>query len=83
MRHGVGTGVVMTHILLNLADILDEACAILEERGQSLSTDIEETIAQRITHCAKSGERDHDRLLAAALEGLVAEEYSLDRLLLN
>jgi len=73
----------MTHILLNLADILDEACAILEGRGLRTGPDVEETIAKRLMQCAKAGERDHDKLLAAGLEGLVPQEFSLERLLLN
>ena len=47
--------------------------------GNLLAPDIEQMIAQRITHCAKNGERDHDKLLAAALQGLVAEEFSLSQ----
>jgi hypothetical protein len=71
----------MTHILFNLADILDQACAILEEeRGQPLATDVEEVIAQRITRCAKAGERDPEKLRAYALEGFLQGGYSMDRL---
>jgi len=74
----------MTHILLNLADILDQACAIVEEeRGQALSPDLEHTIAKRITQCAELGERDREKILTVALLGLVTEEFSLSRALLN
>jgi hypothetical protein len=48
---------MMTHILFNLADVLDQACAILEEeRGQPLAADVEEAIADRITRCARAGD---------------------------
>jgi hypothetical protein len=73
----------MTHILLDLADILDDACAVLEEeRGQPLSPEVEELIARRIISLAKGGERDAGKLRAFALQGLVSDEYSLDRLML-
>jgi hypothetical protein len=74
---------MMAHILFNLADVLDQACAILEEeRGQPLAAEVEEAIADRITRCARAGERDPEKLRAYALEGYLREEYTMDRLLL-
>jgi len=37
-------------------------------------------IAQRITRCAKAGERNPEKLRAYALEGFLQEGYSMDRL---
>jgi hypothetical protein len=69
----------VTHILLNLADVLDAACNILEELGVSPTHEIETLIAQRITRVASRGERDRDKLLAAALDGVVDQEHFLGR----
>ena len=74
----------MTYTWFSLAAIFDEACMLLEQRGLSLSNEIEQLIAQRISQAAESGERDRNKLLATALERIVAENGLIDRpLLLN
>ena len=74
----------MTHILLlELTDVYHEACQLIEESGKPLTGELEQAIAHRIAHCAKGGERDLEKIKAYALTGLLPDEYSLERMLLN
>jgi len=68
----------VTHILFNLADVLDEACNILEELGVSLTHEIEGLLARRIARIASRGERDRNKLLMMALDGQVDQDQFLE-----
>jgi hypothetical protein len=63
---------------MNLADILDEACMLLEQRGRSLSHALEVLLARQISDSARKGERDHNKLLAAALASVIGEDAMFD-----
>lgn len=63
---------ILAYIMLQLVDVFNDACTMLEdERGETLSRDVEAIIAQRITECAKQGERDPIKLRAFALQGFI------------
>jgi hypothetical protein len=49
--------------MTSLAEILDEACMLIEQRGISLSREIEEDLAKRISRSALRGESDHANFL--------------------
>ena len=60
----------MALVLLQLADVFNDVCTILEDaRGEGLSRDVQAMIARRIAQRAKQGERDPAKLRDFALEG--------------
>lgn len=79
------TELTMAHILLlRLTDVFHEVCQLVEEEsGKPLTDELEQTIAHRIAQSAKEGERDLRKIKAYALTGLLPDEYSLERMLLN
>ena len=60
----------MAQLLFRLVDILSEACATFEQvKGCAPGPELEDLMARRIRACAEAGERDANRLQAAALDG--------------
>jgi hypothetical protein len=67
-------------LLLHLEDVFHEACAVFEQdSGGAPPRDIQVLLAGRISELATTGVHDPDRLRAFALQGLLTDQYSVDR----